>query len=295
MTPTPLDQYPRMTTTRARLVAATQLGDGMALARWDNERDDIRDMRSDHHTLSVYLNGAGNCSRRLGDTTIASHPNTRLCLMPATVTSNWQVHGPITLLHLYFTDAHLRRQVEQVWDKDGRHINLDELDFADDPLLVPLFQTTLSQCDWQDPLDRLTVDSAVQTALLHTLRNYTQRDLPRLRPRGGLAPWQLKRVVDCIEHHLDQPLTLADLARQVDLSDYHFARMFKQSTGQAPHRYVMQRRLSRAREWLTNSSLSMTEIALRCGFSSASHFSNRFRAEMGRSPSTYRRARDIQP
>jgi len=278
-----------MTTTQARLIDATPLRDGMALARWYNECDDIRDMRSDHHTLSVYLNGAGNCSRRVGQKTIPSQPDTRLCLMPGTLTSNWQVHGPITLLHLYFTDAHLRRLIERVWDKDSQHLNLDELDFTDDPLLVPLFQTTLSQCDWQDPLDRLTLDSAVQTALLHTLRHYTQRNLPPLRPRGGLAPWQLKRVVDYIDHHLDQPLTLADLAHQVELSEYHFARMFKQSTGQAPHGYVMQQRLARARDWLSNSTLSMTDIALRCGFSSASHFSNRFRADTGQSPSVFRR------
>lgn len=285
----PLDHYPRMTATRARLVAATRLGDGMALARWDNERDDIRDIHSDHHTLSVYLNGAGNCTRRIGDRTIASQPDTRLCLMPASLSSTWQVHGPITLLHLYFNDTHLRRLVEHVWDRDGQQLRLDELDFADDPLLVPLFRTTLGRCDWRDPLDRLTLDSAVQTALLHTLRHYTQRDLPRLRPRGGLAPRQLKRVVDYIEHHLDQALTLTDLARQVDFSDFHFARMFKQSTGQAPHRYVMQRRLALARELLTGTSLNMTEIALRCGFSSASHFSNRFRAETGLPPSGFRR------
>lgn len=288
MTVTPLAPYPRMTSTQARLCDATPLRDGMALARWDNERDDIRDMRSDHHTLSVYLKGAGNCTRRVGHTTIPSQPDTRLCLMPANQTSHWQVHGPITLLHLYFTDAHLRRLIEQVWDKDGQRLHLDELDFADDPLLVPLFQNTLSQCDWRHPLDRLTLDSAVQTALLHTLRHYTQRDLPSVRPRGGLAPWQLNRVVDYIEQHLDQALTLSDLAGQIDLSDYHFARMFKQTIGQAPHRYVMHRRLIRAREWLTGSSLSITEIALRCGFGSTSHFSNRFRADTGYSPSVYR-------
>lgn len=286
----PLDRYPRMTTTRARLVATTRLGEGMALARWDNEEDEIRDIQSDHHTLSVYLNGAGNCVRRRRDKAIPSQPDTRLCLMPGSLSSTWQVHGPITLLHLYFTDAHLRRLIEQVWDRDGQQLHLDEVDFADDPLLVPLFQSTLSRCDWQDPLDRLTLDSAVQTALLHTLRHYTQRDLPRLRPRGGLAPGQLKRVIDYIEHHLDQALTLGDLARQIDLSDFHFARMFKQSTGQAPHRYVMQRRLAVARNLLARSSLSVTDIALHCGFSSASHFSNRFRAETGLSPSDFKRS-----
>ncbi len=284
-----LDHYPRMSNTRARLVASTSLGEGMALAQWENENDEIQSLVSEHHTLSVYLQGAGNSTRRVGPQQIHSQPDTRLCIMPGSRESNWHVHGPITLLHLYFTDDHLKRLVENVWDRESRTLQLNELDFANDPLLVTLFQNTLARCDWQDPLDRLTLDSATQTALLHTIRHYARRDLPKLQPRGGLAPWQLRRVIDYIEHHLDQALPLNDLARLVELSDFHFARMFKQSTGAAPHRYVMQRRLHRARELLTHSKLSATDIALTCGFSSASHFSNRFRAETGYSPSVFRR------
>lgn len=94
--------------------------------------------------------------------------------------------------------------------------------------------------------------------------------------------------MEFIEHHLNQPLTLTDMAEVTGLSDFHFARMFKQATGFPPHRYVLHRRLTRARHLLAETLLNMTEIALRCGFGSSSHFSNRFRAEAGISPTEYR-------
>ncbi|MBT2785284.1 MULTISPECIES: AraC family transcriptional regulator [unclassified Halomonas] len=283
-----LSHYPRMKQTQARLVSSTQLKNGMALARWSNQEDRIEKIHSSHHTLSVYLNGAENSLRRQGSQTIASKTSNSMCLMPANLVTDWDVHGPVSLLHFYFSDTHLSQLIEQVWDKDGRSVQLDEIDFAQDALLTQLFCTTLGQSNWQDPLDQLALDSATQTALIHTLRHYSQRRLPTLRPTGGLPAWQLKRVVEFIEHHLSQPLTLADMANVTGLSDYHFARMFKQATGYPPHRYVLRRRLTRARHLLAETSQNMTEIALRCGFGSSSHFSKRFRAETGVSPTEYR-------
>ncbi|TGG93941.1 helix-turn-helix domain-containing protein [Natronospirillum operosum] len=283
-----LNQYPRMRQTQARLVASTQLKNGMGLVRWDNQGDYIENIRADHHTLSVYLDGAAHSVRRQGARIIGSQAHSSMCLLPASLATTWDVSGPISLLHFYFSDAHLQQLIEQVWDKDGQRIQLDEIDFAQDPLLIQLFCTTLSQSNWQDPLDQLALDSATQTALIHTLRHYSQRRLPTPRPSGGLPGWQLKRVVDFAEHHLDQPLTLSELAGVTGLSDYHFARMFRQATGYAPHRYVLHRRLVRARQLLEQTALSMTEIALQCGFGSSSHFSNRFRRETGTSPSQYR-------
>ncbi|OAL59678.1 hypothetical protein A6R74_02705 [Halomonas sp. ALS9] len=277
-----------MKQTQARLVSSTQLKNGMALARWSNQEDRIEKIHSSHHTLSVYLNGAENSLRRQGSQTIASKTSNSMCLMPANLVTDWDVHGPVSLLHFYFSDTHLSQLIEQVWDKDGRSVQLDEIDFAQDALLTQLFCTTLGQSNWQDPLDQLALDSATQTALIHTLRHYSQRRLPTLRPTGGLPAWQLKRVVEFIEHHLSQPLTLADMANVTGLSDYHFARMFKQATGYPPHRYVLRRRLTRARHLLAETSQNMTEIALRCGFGSSSHFSKRFRAETGVSPTEYR-------
>ena len=108
--------------------------------------------------------------------------------------------------------------------------------------------------------------------------------------RGGLAPAVLRRVLDFIETHLDQPLTLAVLAQEAALSEFHFARMFRHTTGAAPHQFVMQRRMARAHALLARPDLTLTEIAFQCGFHSSAHFSHRFRQVYGMTPSACRRA-----
>lgn len=107
---------------------------------------------------------------------------------------------------------------------------------------------------------------------------------------GGLSPFVLRNVLAFIEENLSEPLTLAELADQAALSEYHFARMFRQSMGQAPHQYVMLRRMEKAKVLVQHTAKPLTEIALACGFNSASHFSNRFRSVMGMTPSQLRTA-----
>jgi transcriptional regulator GlxA family with amidase domain len=88
---------------------------------------------------------------------------------------------------------------------------------------------------------------------------------------------------------LDQAVPLAELARAVNVSPGHFVRAFKQSTGQPPHRWLVEQRIEKARQLLVNTSLSLAEIALACGFSDQSHFARAFSRAMHTSPSAWRR------
>lgn len=123
-----------------------------------------------------------------------------------------------------------------------------------------------------------TASTLLLTHLVQTYSNVQWR-LPNVR--GGLAPAVLRNIQAYIEQHLSEPLTLTELAQEAGLNEFHFARMFKQSTQLAPHQFVMQRRMLRAEALVKNSPLSLTDIAMACGFSSASHFSNRFKATTG--------------
>ena len=87
-----------------------------------------------------------------------------------------------------------------------------------------------------------------------------------------------------------EPLSIGQLAAQCALSPYHFARMFRESFGVAPHQYVSARRLNRAQDLLRHSPLALGEIALACGFASASHFTHRFKQALGATPGQYRAA-----
>src|SRR5712672_3366762 len=110
--------------------------------------------------------------------------------------------------------------------------------------------------------------------------------------RGGLAPWQQKRVAAYIEEHVADDIPLATLAELARLSPYHFSRSFKSSFGMPPHRYHAHRRIERAKQLLANRELSITAIALDVGFSETSTFSAAFHRLTGQIPSRYRRNLD---
>jgi len=117
------------------------------------------------------------------------------------------------------------------------------------------------------------------------------RPEPLSPARGGLPPQKLRRVREFIETHLDKNIDLGALAGTADLSLYHFARAFKQSTGVTPHAYLLQRRVKRAHQLLVRTNLPLAEIALQTGFADHSHFARQFRRLAGTSPSKVRRAR----
>jgi transcriptional regulator of acetoin/glycerol metabolism/AraC-like DNA-binding protein len=111
---------------------------------------------------------------------------------------------------------------------------------------------------------------------------------PVPQTRGGLPPAALRRVREYVEAHLAESIDLAALAGVAGLSLYHFARAFKQSAGVAPHTYLIERRVGRAREMLARTELSLAEIALATGFSDQSHFARHFRQRLGMTPGQFR-------
>lgn len=108
--------------------------------------------------------------------------------------------------------------------------------------------------------------------------------------RIWLAPARLRRILDYIEAHLDQPVTLDELARLVDLSPYHFIRMFRREVGATPYRYVCDRRIARARALLAETELPIAEVARLCGFVRHAQFSAAFARAVGIAPMQYRRS-----
>ena len=111
---------------------------------------------------------------------------------------------------------------------------------------------------------------------------------------GGLASRSRERVqraLAYIDAHLGERLTLAEIANELKLSPYHFAHVFKRLIGIAPHQYVMQQRLERAKRLLAHTNLSIAAIAVELGYASQSHFSEAFHHATGVTPLTYRLSR----
>ena len=127
--------------------------------------------------------------------------------------------------------------------------------------------------------------AALTSYLTH--RYSTARDA-NTPPNDGLPANRLRTVLDHIHTHLEDSLTVIDLAAMVGMSPQHFANLFRRSTGLAPHRYVLGRRIERAEHLLCTTNLSLAEITLESGFASQSHFTDVFRKMLGITPRRYR-------
>ena len=134
-----------------------------------------------------------------------------------------------------------------------------------------------------------TSDSLAQMIAAHLARNHSSRSrrvhLPAVEKISG---WRMRRLAEFIEEHLASDLTLQPLAEQTKLSPVYLIQAFKAAVGLAPHQYVLQRRLERAKALLQSTDLSLAEVALRSGFYSQSHLSSWFRRSVGVSPAAYR-------
>lgn len=115
--------------------------------------------------------------------------------------------------------------------------------------------------------------------------------LVRNEPRRRLAPWQAQRAIQLLAAATSTNCSVAAVAAACGLSRSHFAHAFRATTGLPPHQWLLTHRIRRACEMMERTDQRLAEIAHSCGFADQSHFSRRFRTEMGSSPAVWRRER----
>ena len=283
------DAFENLRKHNAVLHDSVALHSGVQLAAWSNKRDNITQY-CDHHTLSLYVaDGYESYHKTPGGWKNGGGPD-RFCLMPKESESVWDIRDDLSFVHLYCTDAHLRDVGEKVWDKSPYSFTLDERTFGNDPGITAVYRQFLLGNDWQQPANHMTLSAASSLLLTHLVQHYSnvQWRLPTVT--GGVGPPPPRPGLADNEGAPSGPPTPNGPAREAALSEFHFARMFRQSMNMAPHQYVMQRRMALAQQWVCHSTRSLSEIAMACGFSSASHFSNRFKQVTGKTPSQLRAA-----
>jgi AraC family transcriptional regulator len=138
------------------------------------------------------------------------------------------------------------------------------------------------------PSGRLFLDSVEQALACALITGHAARRCCVPTYRGGLAPMRLRRVADLVHSKIDGEVTLAELAESAGLSVTHFSHMFRRSTGESPHQFVLRHRVERAKVLLRVAELRMLDVAVACGFKTQQHFSRVFRQFCGISPTRYR-------
>jgi AraC family transcriptional regulator len=133
---------------------------------------------------------------------------------------------------------------------------------------------------------RLYAESLARTLVLHLLRLSSTASLVPSSSYCNLTPRQISILRDYIYDRIDQDISLRELAASIGMSVSHFCRLFKQSTGLAPHQYVVECRVERAKSLLLKSDLTLAEVAHAVGFADQSHLNRHFKRMMGISPGT---------
>lgn len=138
------------------------------------------------------------------------------------------------------------------------------------------------------------INAICEQALTDRVRGPHDRQRLPLRARLGVQNARILSIIEMMEANLSEPLTLVEIAQYAGLSRRQIERLFRQHMGRSPARYYLEIRLDRARHLLLQSSLPVVEVAVACGFVSASHFSKCYRELYGKSPQQERAGREAE-
>ena len=158
-----------------------------------------------------------------------------------------------------------------------------------DAVVLGLGQSLLPAFERPEEVSQLFIDHVTHALGLHVAQAYSGVQLKQGPAKGGLTLWQEKRVKELLDTNLSGDTSLEALAGECRISTRHFSRAFRQSMGMPPHRWLLQRRVEKARGLLKEGTLTMSEIAAVCGFADQSHFTRVFSLITGVSPSAWRR------
>jgi AraC family transcriptional regulator len=138
------------------------------------------------------------------------------------------------------------------------------------------------------PSGRLFMDSVEQAIAVALVNGHAVRHRPVHIYRGGLGSARLRRIKQLVDAKSGDDLSLDEMAQSVELSTAHFARMFRKSTGETPHQFVLRQRVERAKAMLRAPDARVLDVAVVCGFKTQQHFAQVFRDFWGVSPTEYR-------
>ncbi len=218
-----------------------------------------------------------------------------LSLVPADTPLRWAWGGSTTSLHLWIEPAALGRAAHALWGAGPGGVELwaDRFRFADLHLLHLARSIREEQVSgW--PGGRLRLEDLADRLAVHLLGHHSNLGRPaagRLRPLAGrLSLGRLNTALEYLEAHLlDGDVSLAALAGAVGVDRFWFARLFRRSTGLAPHQYVLGRRVERAKALLRATDLPLAQVAALAGFADQAHLHRHFRRWVGVTPGAFPR------
>ena len=249
------------------------------------------------HAISLKIEGCGHGECRIGGQfSSAQFAPGGLALVPSGADSEWRIcDGSSSNFNIFLSPSLVSIVAVQTLGIDPARAKPIPRAYFEDPIIFQIGMEISRTIRKMDIYDLLYLESLSHTLSVHLLHYYISSPASLREVKGELPAPLLKQVLDYIDDGSDTELTLAHMAVLAHMSPFYFERLFKESTGQTVHTYVMARRLEKSYRLLLSSSLSLAQIAAEMGFADQSHFERRFKSRFGVPPGALRKDRKIIP
>lgn len=263
--------------------------DTLVTRAWVNDpiHDEVAPM--EHHVIAPTLRADGWSEVRFGSQSIRTPSITGgITLAPRGFSGHFDCNGRPLASNVFLSQERLQRCADEMgWNRPPEL--LPRLNF-EDPKLFAILSLIAAEADGSGPHSRLYLEALLDLLCIQLLREHSAFALPQSGMGHGLRPPQVRQVTDYMTEHLDEAVGLQQLAELLHINRFHFCKSFRKSTGFTPHQWLVRIRMERARELLTKSGMTITEVALAVGYHTPSSFAHAFRLTMGVTPTEFRQA-----
>lgn len=224
-----------------------------------------------------WLDGKRNYEQRnIGDVAVCPEGVMHRC--------DWETSTRFMILAI---EPELLKQMSQDWINSDPIELIPQFATGKDALLNGILTRFREEVETGKISNHLLVDSLKTVLSIHLLQKYSTTKPKPVKTNSGLSQAKLHQVTDYINEHLAQDLKLSKIATILQLSPYHFSRLFKESTGITLHQYILQCRVKKAKYLLQYSQFSISEIATKVGFFDQSHLTRYFKQIVGVTPKQF--------
>jgi len=283
-----MDDFSQMNSPAAVVFKRKAAWDGIRLEHVRLSAGDLPKHRHKEHTILISLTDGckGELTTGSGLGMRGTQTKGGVSILPSGLEHQASVEGTSEHLALYLEPKLITRAAAE--SRLNGTLEIAERYTRSDPVINNVGLALLAELNSEGLSGRLYAESLANVLAIHLLRYYATKDFSLPRYQGGLSGPKLRQVTEFIATHYAQEIKLAELAQVAGMSNFHFAREFKRTTGTSPHQYLIQFRVERAKALLGNDELPLVEVGLRSGFSHQSHFTRLFRKVTGTTPHSYR-------
>jgi AraC family transcriptional regulator len=263
---------------------------GMTQRTYNFRGQDVDLPPLDSFKIVQYIKGTTPMDRKIdGRWTRTECGPGHFSLLSRATETQWNWTAGLIVSHVYLSDDLMRRVALDVQGKADAPVELHDVLQAADPVISFLMDQIRNEAKSECPAGPLYAESLSIQLAVHLLRKYASFAAPSQRLKAGLSQRQLNLLEEYIAAHLQDPITLNDLARLLDIGIWTFIRRVKLALGNSACTLIQERRIERARTLLASCpSMPIKEVAAACGFSDQAHLTRAFRARLDVTPAKYR-------